>query len=84
MAKVEVYWRDGCPFCFKAFDLLKLKGVDFIEYNIWEDAKKKEELENRKPNFRTVPQIFINDKSIGGCSELYELDEKNELDALLK
>lgn len=84
MAKVEIYWRDGCPFCVKAFELLKVKDVDFIEYNIWDDTSKKDELEIRKPNFKTVPQIFINDKSIGGCSELYQLEENGKLDDLLK
>ncbi len=82
--KVEMYTKTYCPYCVKAKELLKLKGItNIIEYNIEEDTVKKDEMLQRSPGSRTVPQIFINDKAIGGYDDLYALNEKGELDSLL-
>ena len=83
MAKVEVYSGPSCPYCVRAKDLLKRKGVDFDEYDVKSDMNKMAEMQQRFPGARTIPQIFINDKHIGGCDDLHALDAKGELDALL-
>lgn len=83
MAKVEMYTKTVCPYCVKAKNLLKQKGVAVTEYNLSEKPELMEEMQKRNPGARTVPQIFINDRSIGGCDELYALDAKGELNTLL-
>ncbi len=84
MAKVEIYSGDYCPYCMRAKSLLKKKGVDFIEYNVQKEPARREEMQQRAPGARTIPQIFIDDRHIGGCDDLYALDRKGELDPLLK
>lgn len=68
---VEVYFKDGCPFCVKAKNLLKAKGLDFKEYKIGENGIDKEYLQSKagKP-VSTVPQIFINGLHVGGFTDL--------------
>ena len=83
MAKVELYTTNVCPYCVKAKTLLKQKGVDYTEYNLNEDPSRQAEMVERAPGARTVPQIFINGKSIGGCDDLYALNSAGELDTLL-
>ncbi len=83
-AKVEMYTKNVCPYCVKAKELLKMKNIHVVEHNIETDPSKRAELLKRVPGVKTVPQIFINDKLIGGCDNLYALEEKNELDILLK
>ena len=83
MAKVELYARPLCGFCFHAKQLLDGKGVAYQEYNIWTEAGKKDEMVLRSGGATTVPQIFIDDKHVGGCNELVALDQAGELDALL-
>lgn len=82
--KIEMYVSNTCPYCVKAKALLTKKGVKWVEYNIQEDPSKAEEVLKRSGGKKTVPQIFINDKHIGGYDELYALDTKGELDSLLK
>ena len=83
MAKVEVYTRPMCGFCFQAKRLLNQKNVSFSEYNIWEEKGRKEEMVQRSNGGTTVPQIFIDDVSVGGCTELMELERQGKLDAML-
>jgi len=83
MAKVEMYTKTVCPYCVKAKNLLKQKGAQVTEYNLSEKPELMEEMQKRNPGARTVPQIFINDRSIGGCDDLYALDAKGELNSLL-
>tara|TARA_B100000700_G_scaffold106989_1_gene120742 strand:- start:2807 stop:3097 length:291 start_codon:yes stop_codon:yes gene_type:complete len=80
---VEIYTWKFCPFCIRAKALLNEKGVKFTEYSIDGDNVAREKMAQRTGGLRTVPQIFINGKSIGGCDELYELDRKNELNELI-
>ena len=80
---VTVYVSDWCPYCQRAKSLLQQKQVVFSEVNIEEDAKFREEMIARS-NRRTVPQIFIGDKHVGGCDELYALDRSGELDRLIQ
>ncbi len=82
MAKVIVYSSTQCPYCVMAKQLLDKKGVKFEEILIDRDSKKREEM-MKKSRQRTVPQIFINEESVGGYTDLVALDRAKKLDALL-
>ena len=83
MAKIEVYSKDYCPYCVKAKNFLTTKGLDFVEYDITNDSAKMTEMMTRAAPRRTVPQIFINDQAIGGCDDLYALEESGKLAGML-
>lgn len=83
-AKVEIYTWSSCPFCIRAKALLKKKGVDFIEYCIDGDNEAREIMAQKAHGKRSLPQIFIDDQSIGGCDDLYSLESRNKLDSLLQ
>ncbi|MBX7149972.1 glutaredoxin 3 [bacterium] len=83
MATVDVYTTGYCPYCTAAKSLLKQKGVTFNEVKVDGDAAKREWLV-KTTGQRTVPQIFINNRSIGGFQELSELESTGKLDELLK
>ena len=80
---VTVYISDWCPYCQRAKSLLTQKQVIFGEINIDDDAKFREEMTARS-NRNTVPQIFIGDKHVGGCDDLFALDRSGELDRLIR
>ena len=69
MLEVIMYWKPGCPYCASAEALLQQKGITPIKFRIDNDSN---------------PQIFINGRHIGGCDDLYALEEQNALDSLLK
>ncbi len=79
---IYLYTAKYCPFCEKAINLLFKKGASFAVYDVTDDLEQRESLK-RETGCSTVPQIFIKDKFIGGCSDLYELDSRGELDTLL-
>jgi len=79
---VLVYSTRQNPFCTRAIDLLKTKNVDFNEIRIDDDADKRSEMEARSGQ-TSVPQIFIGDVHVGDCDDMYVLEDKGELDALL-
>jgi len=81
-AKVVVYGTRFCPYCVAAKKLLKKKGVRYEDI-LLSTGEMRREIQQRSGR-RTVPQIFINDKSIGGFDELAELEEDGLLDALLQ
>ncbi len=83
MAKVVVYSKSHCPYCVRAKNLLKQKGVAFEEVNL-DDKLDEFDALKKKTGQMTVPMIFINDKLIGGFSDLSALESKDELDAMLK
>ena len=83
MAKVEIYTTATCGYCRRAKMLLEKKGAAFIEYAVDAEPGRREEMMARAPGARTVPQIFIDGKSVGGCDDLYELEAEGKLDALL-
>ncbi len=83
MSKVEIYTWQYCPFCIRAKSLLKKKNINFIEYKIDGDEDARELMIERADGRRTLPQIFIDNESIGGCDDLYKLENENKLDALL-
>lgn len=82
-AKVEIYTWQTCPYCLAAKLLLWWKGVNFTEYKIDGDRQARERMAERANGSRTVPQIFINDRHLGGCDDLYQCNSQGELDALL-
>ena len=81
--KVEMYTWRTCPFCIRAKDLLRRKGVDFVEYSIDGDEAARSQMSRRANGQRSVPQIFINDDHVGGCDDIYDLDSQGKLDQLL-
>ncbi|MBP0029481.1 glutaredoxin 3 [Roseofilum sp. Guam] len=82
-ANVEIYTWQTCPFCIRAKLLLWWKGISYTEYKIDGDEEARNQMAERAQGRRSVPQIFINDRHIGGCDELYALDEQGELNPLL-
>lgn len=82
-AKVEIYTKMFCGYCFRAKRLLDSKGVDYTEYDITMGGPKRTEMLQRKPDARTVPQIFIDDKAVGGSDDLAALESEGKLDAML-
>lgn len=83
MAKVEIYTKAFCGFCYRAKALLDDKGVPYEEYDITMGGPKRTEMLERAPGRMTVPQIFIDDRHIGGCDDLFALDGRGALDPLL-
>nr|WP_295370553.1 glutaredoxin 3 [uncultured Sphingosinicella sp.] len=83
MARVEIYTKFFCPYCSRAKRLLSEKGVDFQEYDITTGGEKRTEMLDRSNGRTTVPQIFIDDRHIGGSDDLAALDRQGQLDPLL-
>lgn len=81
--KVEIYTKALCGYCYRAKSLLQSKGVEFVEYDITLGGPKRAEMLARKPDARTVPQIFIGGEAIGGSDELAALERDGKLDAIL-
>ena len=79
-----IYTSSLCGFCYKAKSLLKRKNILFDEINIDIHYEKKEEMINRSNGKTSVPQIFFGDHHIGGCDELYKLENENGLEILNK
>ena len=83
MPEIIIYTTTYCPFCTRAKALLEKKGVKYTEINVTDDEEKRKEM-IEKSGRTSVPQIFINGKHVGGYDDLYALEEKGELDTLLK
>ena len=81
-AKIEIYTKVYCAYCQRAKELLRIKGIHFVEYDITDTQIKALEMQ-RRSRLQTMPGIFINDTPIGGCNELFDLDERGDLDSLL-
>jgi glutaredoxin 3 len=84
MPPVEVYTTPYCPYCVSAKELLSSKGVAFVEINVAGEPARRAEMVARANGSTTVPQIFIGATHVGGCDDLYELEDAGKLDALLK
>lgn len=82
MAEVIIYTTRICPYCVRAKELIRKKGYDYREIDVSDDEERRKMME-KSGGRRTVPQIFIGDRHIGGCDDLYALDAKGGLDALL-
>ena len=83
MSDVVIYTKDHCPYCVKAKNLLARKKQAFREIDISRDPALQQEMLAKSGGRKTVPQIFIDGKPIGGCDDLYALDAAGRLDALL-
>ncbi len=83
MAIIEIYTSPLCGYCHAAKRLLNSKGVSFSEVDVFQNPDRKPEMIQRANGGRTVPQIFINETHIGGCDDLYALEQAGTLDGLL-
>jgi glutaredoxin 3 len=83
MPKIVIYTTTVCPYCVNAKKLLTQKGLKYTEIAIDKDTTKRDEM-IKLSGRRTVPQIFINDKPIGGFDDLSKLNSSGQLDDLLK
>ena len=83
MARIEIYTKAFCGFCWRAKQLLAAKGVEFEEYDITLGGPRRAEMLQRAHGRSTVPQIFIDDRHVGGCTDLHELERSGQLDPLL-
>jgi glutaredoxin 3 len=80
---ITMYMTGWCPYCQRAGALLTAKHVAFTQINVEDDAKFRQEMIARSGR-RSVPQIFIGEKHIGGCDDLIALDGSGELDRLIQ
>jgi len=83
VARVEIYTTTYCPFCTRAKSLLKSKGVGFDEIDVTDDDALRAKMVELAGGRRTVPEIFVNGKLIGGFDELKRLDDQGLLDGIL-
>ena len=83
MSQVTIYTKPYCPYCVRAVELLETKGVAFDEVEAAFDPDKRQEMIRRSGGRATFPQIFIDDRHIGGCDDLMDLDRAGQLDAML-
>ena len=83
MAKVEIYTKAFCPYCSRAMRLLAAKGVEATEYDITMGGPRRQQMIQRASGRTTVPQVFIDDRHIGGSDDLAALDARGGLDPLL-
>ena len=84
MAEIKIYTTNYCPYCKKAKALLGELGVNFEEIDITENEDDAMDKLIEKTGRSTVPQIFINDKFIGGCDDMFALHRSGELKELIK
>jgi len=83
MVPVEIYTASFCSYCQWAKELLQRKGVKFTEIDVSGNRELRAAMTARANGKPTVPQIFIGETHVGGCDELYALDDAGGLDPLL-
>lgn len=83
MAEVTIYTRAFCGFCTAAKRLLDEKGVSYEEHDATMKPAVRSEMIQRSGGGSTFPQIFVGDRHVGGCTELYEADRAGEFDRML-
>lgn len=83
MPPVEIYTTPYCPYCIAAKELLGKKGVTFKEIDVSGNRDLRSQMTQRANGGYTVPQIFIGGTHVGGCDDLYALEEEGKLDPLL-
>jgi glutaredoxin 3 len=81
--KVEIYTWSRCPFCIRAKALLDRKNIDYTEYCIDGDEDAREDMAERANGRRSLPQIFINGRHVGGCDELHALEAEDGIEPML-
>jgi thioredoxin reductase (NADPH) len=84
MPRLVLYSKPHCPFCERAKELLRSKGMDWEEIDIEENSDRREEMIERSGGRRTVPQVFVGDTHLGGYEDLAALESEGKLDALLE
>ena len=82
MPDIVIYSSRLCPYCTRAKHLLRSKGAKFTEIEVMGNAKARQEAISRSGQ-STVPQIWVGDKHVGGCDDLYALERSGQLDKLL-
>ncbi len=80
---VEIYTWDHCPYCQKVIELFEKKEVKYTRYRIDGDESAREKMAVRASGRRSVPQVFIDGKHVGGCDDTNAMDAKGELDRLI-
>ena len=83
MPPIVVYTTPACSYCAAAKALLRRKGAAFTEINVAGAPDRRAEMVKRAKGLTTVPQIFIGPDHVGGCDDLYALDDAGKLDLLL-
>ncbi|HST94496.1 MAG TPA: glutaredoxin 3 [Microvirga sp.] len=84
MPAITIYTKGWCPYCSAAKTLLKEKGAAFTEIDIEVKPEKRAEMIQKAGGRTTVPQIFIDDRHMGGCDDLYALNDRGQLEPLLQ
>jgi len=84
MPDITIYTKSWCPYCSAAKKLLGDKGVAFTEIDIEKKPEARAEMIQRANGRSTVPQIFIAERHVGGCDDLYALDDRGQLEPLLQ
>jgi glutaredoxin 3 len=84
VTSVEIYTSPFCGFCHAAKRLLASKGITFSEFDVSRDPSLRREMMQRANGRHTVPQIFIGERHVGGCDDLYALERAGKLDPLLR
>ncbi|PIP80605.1 MAG: glutaredoxin 3 [Gammaproteobacteria bacterium CG22_combo_CG10-13_8_21_14_all_40_8] len=82
MAKIVIYTTPYCPYCIRAKQLLQLKNLEYEEIDVSTDSSLRQKMQQLSGG-NTVPQIFIHQKPIGGCDDLYALERNHQLDTLI-
>ncbi len=83
MAQIEIYTTPYCPYCQWAKELLRRKGAEFTEIDVSGSRELRSTMTARTNGGTTVPQIFIGATHVGGCDDLYALEDAGKLDPLL-
>ncbi len=84
MPSITIYTKSWCPYCAAAKKLLSEKGAEFTEIDIEAKPDMRQDMIQKAGGRTTVPQIFIGDRHVGGCDDLYALDDKGQLETLLQ
>lgn len=82
-AKIVIYTTKTCPYCIRALALLNAKGVSYQQIDVGQHPELRVEMEKITGGW-TVPQIIIDDTPIGGCDDMYALEDAGKLDTLLR
>ncbi len=83
MSDIVIYSSNMCPYCYRAKALLKQRGASFKEITVDMNPSVRREMREKAGGANTVPQIWIGDRHIGGCDDLYALDARGGLSPLL-
>ena len=84
MKPITIYTTELCPYCHRAKALLVEKGATYTEIDVTYDPAERARMMQRAGGKRSVPQVFIGETHVGGCDDIYALDAKGRLDALLE